>query len=561
MDATTIVALAAGGAGLLGALLLAMMARRRGRRLRAAVAASRAEAMASAEIATTIGEHLAVARAGEREAAWVAQTATRTATSLGDRVTSLEDRIAAAHAAAATQEAALAGLRGELGRAEESVLEHRAAAGTAGERIAALEGELLAARREISQLHEDLEAARVAAMNPPSVPVPVSVPASESDELRVRLHGALVEVDRLRDRVEALETTLALTRAPHPAAVLPALLPPDPWTTPGDQNTAAEAALLRGELEEARRGAVASRLEVDRLAAEIARVREEADHRIAAAVAGIAQPRSPGADHPNEPSPRLLAREAEIRDLEERLAAVTAIRNSESKRLNERIASLERLYLDIEARDIRITELETDLKEATETLEVIRADAARLETRLGAAQAEVAAARRVEATSADLVAQLAEARRRVADLETAAIRSRSTDDEIAHLRSLLAAERERNARLERRAATEGRSEEVTRAVAAATFPLQETIARLERELAQPAAPAVPSPRDDVLLIRGIGPRIAAILAANGITSLHQIAAFTAADIARIGPLLPVYPERINDDHWIDQARELITHLR
>jgi predicted flap endonuclease-1-like 5' DNA nuclease len=555
MDATAIVALAAGGAGLLGVLLLAMLDRRQGRRLRTALATSRAEAVAATNTATAVGQQLTVARAGEREAAWVAQTATRASTSLADQVTSLEDRLHAADVRAAAIEGTVAGLRGDLIRADESVHEHRAAAEAAAERAAGLESELLAARREISQLHDDLEAARLTAMAPR--PSPAAAP--EADELRGRLHGALSEVDRLRDRVEALETTLALTRAPDPAVVLPALLPPDPWTQPGGADPESDAAHLRQALDEARRVAVASRLEIDRLASEVARVREEADQRIAAAVAGITQmPVAP--PHDEGSGPRLLAREAEIRDLEERLAALTATRNSESKRLNERIASLERLYLDIEARDFRITELEMDLKEATETLEVIRNDAARLQTRLGAAQAEVAAARRVETTSADLATQLAEARRRVSDLETAAIRSRSNDDDIGQLRSLLAAERDRNLRLERRAVTEGRSEEMSRAVAAATFPLQETITRLERELAQPVAPVEPSLRDDVLLIRGIGPRIAAILAANGITSLRQIAAFTAADIAEIGPLLPVYPQRITDDHWVDQARELITHI-
>jgi len=557
MDATAIIALAAGGAGLLGVLLLTILDRRQRRRMRAALAASRAEATAATATATAVGQQLTVARAGEREAAWVAQAATRASAALSDQVTALEDRIHAAEVRAADLERTVAGLRGDLSGAEQSAQEHRAAATLATERAAALESELLTARREISQLHDDLEAARVHAIAPPLVP---AATPPEVDELRNRLHGALAEVDRLRDRVEALETTLALTREPAPAVVLPALLPSDPWAVPGDADRETETARLRSELNEARRVAIASRLEIDRLASEIARVREEADHRIAAAIAGITQPDPSSAPVTGESSPRLLAREAEIRDLEERLAALTATRNSESKRLNERIASLERLYLDIEARDVRITELETDLKEATEALEVIRADAARLQTRLGAAQAEVAAARRVEATSADLAAQLAAARQRIADLETAAIRSRSSDDEVAGLRSLLAVERDRNLRLERRAATEGRSEEVTRAVAAATFPLQEMIARLERELAQRANPTAPPAPDDVALIRGIGPRIAAILAANGITSLRQIAAFTEADIARIGPLLPVYPGRITDDQWVDQARALISRI-
>ena len=64
-------------------------------------------------------------------------------------------------------------------------------------------------------------------------------------------------------------------------------------------------------------------------------------------------------------------------------------------------------------------------------------------------------------------------------------------------------------------------------------------------------------RDDVTLIDGIGPKIAAILARIGVTSLHQIAAFTADDISRIGPLLPVYPGRIVHDAWVEQARRLV----
>jgi predicted flap endonuclease-1-like 5' DNA nuclease len=114
--------------------------------------------------------------------------------------------------------------------------------------------------------------------------------------------------------------------------------------------------------------------------------------------------------------------------------------------------------------------------------------------------------------------------------------------------------------MERRA-TEGRSEELARAVAAATQPLQERITWLEAELAaRSAPPPAPPVRDDVLLIRGIGPKIAAILATHGVTSLRQIATFTEADIARIGPLLPVYPNRIVDDNWIEQARNLISGI-
>jgi predicted flap endonuclease-1-like 5' DNA nuclease len=121
---------------------------------------------------------------------------------------------------------------------------------------------------------------------------------------------------------------------------------------------------------------------------------------------------------------------------------------------------------------------------------------------------------------------------------------------------MLAAERERSVRLVRRASVEGGGE-VERAVAAVTRPLRDTIARLESELEARAAVPPPVEPVDVTLIRGIGPRIAGILAANGITSLRRIAAFTPDDVARIGPLLPVYPGRIADDRWIEQARELL----
>jgi predicted flap endonuclease-1-like 5' DNA nuclease len=289
---------------------------------------------------------------------------------------------------------------------------------------------------------------------------------------------------------------------------------------------------------------------VERLAVELTRVRAEADIRVAAALASI-QPPAPA--RPPEPNDLLVVREAEIRDLEERLAVLTAARNAELRRLNERIAALERLYIEIEGHDDRISELELQLKDTTETLEAVRAEAAVLELRLAEAGREIAAARQASATATELRQRLAESQRHLEDLETAVVRARSSSGEVTQLRTMLSAERERNVRLVRRATLEPRSE-FGAAIEAATRPLQDTIARLERELTARSVPAaVP---DDVTLIRGIGPKIAALLAGEGITSLRQIAAFTAADVARIGPLLPVYPGRIVDDQWIDQARRL-----
>lgn len=584
----TIAALA--GAGLLLVLLLVfgLGARRRGKRLRRALDSSRAEATEHAAAAEGVRRQLTVATAGEREAVWAAQATGSRAATLADQVSGLEDRLAAAGARAATVERDLSEVRLELDRVREgSALQLR----DADARAAALAADLAEAHRDIARVTAELVAAqheldrlralteganaRAAALEADlarereevsrlrSLPVAPAAPPvvvrQEDDELRHRLHGALAEADRLRDRIGALETTLALSRLPDPADPAPPMLAADPWDTRQQIETRdALIARLTSELDEAHRAGAGSREEIARLADEIARVREEADLRVSAATSGLISPKSVAPL--GEQSPRLAAREAEVRDLEQRLAALTATRNSELKRLNERIASLERLYLDLDVRDSRIAELEAELKQAVEMLEAIRGDATDMERRLADAQREVGEARRAEADSSALAAQLDAARRRVVELETAALRAGATNDEVKQLRSLLAAERDRTERMERRA-TEGRSEELARAVAAATQPLQERIAWLEAELAaRSAPPPAPPVRDDVLLIRGIGPKIAAILATHGVTSLRQIATFTEADIARIGPLLPVYPNRIADDNWVDQARDLISGI-
>ena len=554
----TIATIAAGGALLLLIVGLALVARRRGSRLRAALARTRDEATSEALVTEDTRQRLAVTTAGEREAAWAARTAAGRNISLTDAVTGLEDRLHAATDRAGDLERSVADLSRDLLTSEETLAETSAVAESAGARAAALEVDLAAARGVIVQVRAELEAVRATVAVPAAPPSEV---VSDPEGLRSRLHGALAEVDRLRDRISALETTLALTKAP----AQPDLLPADPWDS-NRQLAARDSSIARlaAELELSRTAAAASRIELDRLGAELAAVRADADDRVAAAVATLSFPEAAPHQAPADPSPRLVAREAEVRDLEQRLATLGATRNAELKRLNERIASLERLYLDLDVRDARIVELETELKQATEMLDSVRADAGRLEERFAAAQTEVTAARRVEATATALSVQLDEARRRLADLETESLRSRSTDDEISQLRTLLAAERDRNLRLERRASTETGSADISRAVAAATFPLQETITRLERELASrhapPPPPPPPSTPDDVRLIRGIGPKIAGILAANGINSLRQIATFTAADIDRIGPLLPVYPGRIHDDRWVEQARELIGEI-
>ena len=64
-------------------------------------------------------------------------------------------------------------------------------------------------------------------------------------------------------------------------------------------------------------------------------------------------------------------------------------------------------------------------------------------------------------------------------------------------------------------------------------------------------------KDDLTVIKGIGPWIEDRLNAMGVTRFAEIAVWTEADIARFGAELAL-PGRIERDQWIDQARDLST---
>jgi predicted flap endonuclease-1-like 5' DNA nuclease len=517
-----------------GALLLTLAwlrARQRTVQLRDAVVRADKVAVREASTAAELRRTLEAAASGEREAAWSARMLAGGVTRRDAIVAAGGRELEEAALSAAASERQLDDLREQLRRLDEELTQSHRRSDADATRLVEIETELVAAGGEINRLRAALHQAGAA---------PATTAAAPDPAREEQLASALAETARLAEIVQALETALDAERRRPAGGIRP---------VPDERDTA--LARLSTETESANRVAAAARGEVERLAIELNRVRAEADVRVAAALASL---QSPPPAHSREPDALLVVRDAEIRDLEERLAVLTAARNAELRRLNERIAALERLYIEIEGRDRRIEELELELKDATETLESVRTEAALLELRLAEAGREIAAARQVSATATELRERLAEAHSRLEDLETAVVRSRSSSGEVEQLRTMLSAERERNVRLVRRATLETRPE-FGSAIEAATRPLQDAIARLEQELVARPEP-VPIP-DDVTLIRGIGPKIAALLADHGITSLRQIAGFTAEDIAHIGPLLPVYPGRIVADRWIDQARQLI----
>ena len=76
------------------------------------------------------------------------------------------------------------------------------------------------------------------------------------------------------------------------------------------------------------------------------------------------------------------------------------------------------------------------------------------------------------------------------------------------------------------------------------------------EAAKPiVAPAAGDP-DDLTRIKGVGPKLQAMLRDLGVTRYEQIAAWTPAEIAAIDPHLGAFQGRIVRDGWTEQARYL-----
>jgi predicted flap endonuclease-1-like 5' DNA nuclease len=71
----------------------------------------------------------------------------------------------------------------------------------------------------------------------------------------------------------------------------------------------------------------------------------------------------------------------------------------------------------------------------------------------------------------------------------------------------------------------------------------------------PAA-STPASADDLARIKGVGPKLVALLGELGVTSYAQIAAWSDADVATIDAQLGRFAGRITRDLWIEQAKLL-----
>ena len=85
----------------------------------------------------------------------------------------------------------------------------------------------------------------------------------------------------------------------------------------------------------------------------------------------------------------------------------------------------------------------------------------------------------------------------------------------------------------------------------------EPVAVVEAEAPAPVAAGTPEAgEDDLLRMKGVGPKLKALLHDLGITRFAQIAAWTDTDIAAIDARLGNFKGRPIRDQWVDQAKYL-----
>ena len=85
----------------------------------------------------------------------------------------------------------------------------------------------------------------------------------------------------------------------------------------------------------------------------------------------------------------------------------------------------------------------------------------------------------------------------------------------------------------------------------------EPVEVVETEAPAPVAAGTPEAgEDDLLRMKGVGPKLKALLYELGITRFAQIAAWTDTDIAAIDARLGNFKGRPIRDQWVDQAKYL-----
>ena len=99
--------------------------------------------------------------------------------------------------------------------------------------------------------------------------------------------------------------------------------------------------------------------------------------------------------------------------------------------------------------------------------------------------------------------------------------------------------------------------DVASGAAAAVEDIADQFLGIDAHPAPPGAVGGPVPAaDDLQLMKGVGPKLASLLAAEGITRFEQIAALTPDDLARLDAHLGAFKGRLVRDRIVQQAAYL-----
>jgi predicted flap endonuclease-1-like 5' DNA nuclease len=85
---------------------------------------------------------------------------------------------------------------------------------------------------------------------------------------------------------------------------------------------------------------------------------------------------------------------------------------------------------------------------------------------------------------------------------------------------------------------------------------QKLVAQSTRKEPQLAGKTNKDDRDDLKVIKGIGPGIEKKLNQQGIYSYRQISEFTPDSIKKLTEAILFFPGRIERDRWVEQASKL-----
>jgi len=98
--------------------------------------------------------------------------------------------------------------------------------------------------------------------------------------------------------------------------------------------------------------------------------------------------------------------------------------------------------------------------------------------------------------------------------------------------------------------------QITEILTGGKKPSKKAAAPAKTEASPKAAEAAAGVKDDVELIGGVGPALKKKLAESGVTTLTQVAAMSAADMAKLDEDLKL-GGRTEREEWVEQAKELL----